>query len=178
MNTPDSTKSNNSVSTSEKALKAAAVVGLTATIAACRKDSEAIFELNDVQLANDNANKDKQKTTEQFVSILYTNLFQQSISSNQLYDLNLCMDSVGDKELAREVLISNFFNTQGVSIPSIEEMNANLDGFIADAYARFFVRIPSEAEKTWIKEFIQGNAGITPELVYFAFVISNEYQFY
>jgi hypothetical protein len=153
-------------------------VGLTATLAACRKDPDAIFELNDVQLASDNANKDKLKSTEQFVNILYTNLFQQSISSNQLFDLNLCMDSVGDKELAREVLIANFFNTEGVTIPTVEEMSADLDGFIADTYARFFVRIPSEAEKTWMKEFIQSNAGMTPELVYFAFVLSNEYQYY
>lgn len=174
----DSTDNKTTPTEASVAMKAAAVVGLTATLAACKKDPDAIFELNDVGLASDNANKDKLKSTEQFVSILYTSLFQESISTNQLYELNLCMDSIGDKDLAREVLIANFFNTEGVNIPTVEEMNADIDGFIADTFARFFVRIPSEAEKTWIRNFIQSNPGMTPELVYFAFVLSNEYQYY
>lgn len=157
-------------------LGAAAV--LTAGLASCRKENDALFEVNPVVLGGDNALKDKLKTNEQFVSILYTNLFQTGISSNRVFELNQCLDSIGDQELAREVLISNFFNDPGVQMPSVEDMNADIDAFIEDTYKRFFVRTPTEAEKTWVRNFIQSNPFLTPELVYFSFALSNEYLYY
>ncbi len=86
--------------------------------------------------------------------------------------------SIGDQELAREVLISNLFNTSSVQLPSQEEMMADLDGFIEETYKRFFVRLPSEGEKTWVKNFISNNPYMSPELVYFSFALSNEYLYY
>ena len=86
--------------------------------------------------------------------------------------------SIGDQELGREVLISNFFNQVGVQMPTVEEMNVDVESFIEETYKRFFVRIPSEAEKTWVKNFIQSNPYMTPELVYFSFALSNEYLYY
>jgi hypothetical protein len=75
-------------------------------------------------------------------------------------------------------LISNFFNDAGVQLPTVAEMNTNPDGFIEETYKRFFVRLPNEAEKTWVRNFIQSNPYMTPELVFFAFALSNEYQYY
>lgn len=175
MNTPDSTTKKH---TPNERNRAAALVGIAALLAACKKDPDAMFELNPVTLDASNANKDKLKTNEQFVSILYTNLFQSAISNDLKFDLNRCLESIGDKELAREVLISNFFNDEGVQMPTVEEMNADLDVFVEDTYARFFVRKPSEAERLWVKSFIQNNPYMTPELVYFSFAVSNEYQYY
>jgi hypothetical protein len=74
--------------------------------------------------------------------------------------------------------LTDYFNDPGVQLPSVEEMNSDPDAFIEDTYKRFFVRVPSEAEKTWIRNFIQTNPYLTPELVYFAFALSNEYQYY
>lgn len=175
MNTPDST---NKMRTPNERNRAAALAGIAALLAACKKDSDALFELNPVTVDAANAGKDKLKSNEQFVSILYTNLFQSAISNELKFDLNRCLESIGDKELAREVLISNFFNEPGVQMPSAEQLNADIDAFVEDTYARFFVRKPSEAEKLWVKSFIQNNPYMTPELVYFSFALSNEYQYY
>jgi len=159
---------------------ATAVGALAATVAlaSCKKEEDVLFELNDVPLYGSAADKDKLKSNQQYVSILFTNLFQSALSGNDVFNLNNCFESIGDQDLAREVLISNYFNQEGVQLPTIEEMNADPDTFIEDTYKRFFVRLPTEAEKTWIKNFISGNPFMTPELVFFSFALSNEYLFY
>jgi len=47
-----------------------------------------------------------------------------------------------------------------------------------DTYHRFLVRDPTVAEKTWYHNYIAADPHVTPELVYFAFAISNEYLYY
>ncbi len=158
---------------------ALAALALAATaVASCKKDKEGLFELNNVELYSSAAEKDKRKSNAQFISILHTNLFQLAISSGEVFELDEAFRSIGDQDLAREVLISNFFNETGVALPTVTEMNANLDLFVEETFKRFFVRTPNEAEKTWVKNFINTNPQLTPENIYFAFAISNEYQFY
>lgn len=157
---------------------AVGTLAASVALASCKKDEDVLFEINDVELYSSAAEKDKQKNNQQYVSILYTNLFQSALSGNDVYNLNNCFYSIGDQDLAREVLISNFFNQVGVQLPTVDEMNADIEGFIENTFKRFFVRFPTEAEKTWIKNFIQGNPFMTPELVYFSFALSNEYLFY
>lgn len=147
-------------------------------LAGCKKEPEPRFVLNDVELYPSNAGKDKLKTNNQYVAILHANLFQTALSANDIFDLNNCIESIGDKELAREVIISNFMNKDGVQLPSVEEMNADMDAFIKETYVRFFVRFPTEAEKTFVHNFIESNAYMTPELVYFSFALADEYMFY
>jgi hypothetical protein len=156
----------------------AALTAVTALLASCKKEQVGLYELNEVPLASTAAEKDKLKTNQQFVSILYTNLFQSGLPGSDVFELDQLFQSIGDRELAKEVLISNFFNNSGVQLPTVQEMNADIDAFVVDTYKRFYVRTPNEAEKTWVKNFIQSNAYMTPELVYFSFALSTEYQYY
>lgn len=157
----------------------AALAVTAAAITSCRKvEKEGLFELNEVSLYSSAAEKDKLKSNQQFISILHTNIFQSAMSSGEVFELDQAFQSIGDKDIAREVLISNFFNEEGVQLPSTDYMNANLDAFVDDTYRRFFVRTPNEAEKTWVKNFISSNPQLSPEHVYFAFAIANEYQYY
>lgn len=149
---------------------------LLAAATGCRKDP--IYELNTLELLPPSANKDRLKSNEQYLAILHANLFQTALSANELYRLSECIESVGDKVLVREVIISNFMNKPGVIIPSDEEMHADLDGFITATYERFLVRLPTEAEKTWFRNYITANPNVSAELVYFSFALSNEYLFY
>lgn len=145
-------------------------------VSACTK--EPIYELNDVGILPPSANKDQPKTNEQYVAILHANLFQNGLSANELYGIGQCIESIGDKELAREVIISNFMNKPGVIIPSDSAMRADIDAFTVDTYRRFLVRDPSEAEKTWFRNYIEADPNVTPEIVYFSFAMSDEYLFY
>lgn len=159
-------------------IKSLVILTIVTTLFGCKKEPEARFELNNIELYPTSAGKDKLKTNEQYVAILHANLFQTALSANDIFDVNNCIESIGDKELAREVIISNFMNKPNVQLPSVEDMNADMDAFIDETYVRFFVRYPTEAEKEYLRNFITGNPYMTPELVYFSFALSNEYMYY
>lgn len=136
------------------------------------------YAVNPVTSLPPNAGKTKQKTDQQYVAILHANLFQVALSANQVFEISQCIESIGDKEIAREVIISNFMNESGVKMSTSEEMRADLRTFIIDTYNRFLVRNPTEAEISYFENYIKANPNISPELVYFSFSLSNEYLFY
>ena len=144
----------------------------------CKKKPEPLFILNNVELYPNSASKTKVKSNQQWLSILHANLFQSSLSSNELFEMSECISSIGDKELAREVIISNFMNEEGVIMPSEDQMRSDLETFVNETYVRFLVRYPSASEKTWYVNYIDNNPYVTPELVYFSFALSNEYLYY
>jgi len=149
---------------------------LLLAIPSCKKDK--LYEVNGVDILPASTNKDKLKTNEQYVAILHANLFQTALSANELFDISQCIESIGDKELAREVVISNFMNKPGVIMPADSTMRADIDQFTIETYNRFLVRQPTEAEKTWFRNYITADPNVTPELVYFSFALGNEYLFY
>lgn len=159
---------------------------LTLSLFSCKKkeDDKNLYQVNEVGVLPNNGDKTKMKTNEQYVSILYANLFQKALSPDQIFELSQCMESIGDQELAREVIISNFLNKPGIIKPSHVEMWSNLDQFIINTYNRFLVRNPTEAEKTYFKNYITANStvadssNVSPEIIYFSFALSNEYMFY
>lgn len=137
-----------------------------------------MYEVDPVDLAQYDGNKDREKTNQEYAAILHANLFQTALSPGDLYKIDQCIQSIGDKQLAREVIISNFMNKPGVIIPTPEEMLADVDGFITATYNRFLVRNPTEAERTWFRNTIEADPNVTPELIYFSFALCEEYQFY
>ncbi|MCB9186018.1 MAG: hypothetical protein H6601_04655 [Flavobacteriales bacterium] len=146
------------------------------TTIGCEKDK--LYEVNEETILPPNANKTKLKTDQQYIAILYANLFQTALSSDDLFEASECIQSIGDKDLVHEVLISNYMNKPGVILPTNEEMRANVDGFITETYNRFLVRNPTEAERQYFKNYINTHPNVRPELVYFSFALSNEYQYY
>ncbi|MDC3032317.1 hypothetical protein OA257_01830 [Bacteroidota bacterium] len=144
---------------------------------ACNKQ-EPIYELNQINSSSYNANKNKLKSTMQYISILYANLFQTALSSNELVEITNCIESIGDKEVAHEIVLSNFMNSQQVLIPSDSLMRSDLNHFIEETYKRFYVRDITEAERKFFIDFFESNASVSSEMVYMAFALSNEYQFY
>ena len=97
----------------------------------CKKD-DPVYSINQIQANAYNANKTKLKSPSQFISILYANLFQKALSANELVEITRCIESVGDKELVHEVVISNFMNRNGVTLPSDSLMRADLEAFIEE----------------------------------------------
>lgn len=148
------------------------------SMTSCKKDIIPTFEVKDQPVYDASLNKDKPKTNKQYISILYTTLFQQAISSNELFQTERVIESFGDKALINEVIISNYMNSPKVVLPSDSMMKANPDQFIIDTYKLFFVRIPSELEVSFFREYLAANPNVTAELVYIAFGSSDEYQFY
>lgn len=146
----------------------------------CKKDirEDNKYGVNPVESLPPNAGKSKQKTDGQYVAILHANLFQKALSADQIFEISQCIESIGDKELAREVIISNFMNEGDAIMPGNDEMRADIRTFITETYLRFLVRNPTEAEITYFTNYIKANPNVSPELVYFSFSLSNEYLFY
>lgn len=154
------------------------MLGMLVGVTSCKKEDATRYGLNNQHIRPANAEKTKLKTPEQYVSILYANLFQTALSSDNLFEVSQCIQSVGDKDLVHEVIISNYMNDGGVELPSDSEMRADVEQFVIDTYHRFLVRVPSEAELQWFKNYINSNPNVNAEMVYFAFALSNEYQYY
>tara|TARA_B100000902_G_scaffold396682_1_gene458378 strand:- start:17330 stop:17809 length:480 start_codon:yes stop_codon:yes gene_type:complete len=139
---------------------------------------EEIYELNQVNSSSFNANKNKLKSTSQYISIVYANLFQKALSANELVEISRCIESIGDKEIAHEIILSNFMNRTGVIIPSDSIMRSDLENFITETYKRFYIRNITAAEKEFFLNFFETHPYVSAEMVYMAFSLSNEYQYY
>lgn len=146
--------------------------------AACTKEKKVQFGVVPGVIYEDKARKTKRKSDAEFISILYTNLYQTPISPNQLYKTQNIIFSIGDRTVASELVLSNYFNTQTLKIPTDASMRSNIDSFIVNTYKRFYLRYPSEGEKTFFYNYISNNPNVSVEMVYTAFATSDEYQFY
>ena len=149
---------------------------LPVLISSCKKDD--VYELNEINSTAYNANKNKLKSTNQYISILHANLFQQALAANELVEISRCIQSIGDKQVAHEIILSNFMNKEGVIIPSDSLMREDLNLFIEETYKRFFVRDITEAEREFFISFFESHPNVSAEMVYTAFSLSNEYQYY
>jgi len=134
------------------------MIVITALVS-CKKNDNTRYEVIDTSSYGDNLNKDKDKSNIEFHSILTTNLFQKPSSINELTRTDRVIQSCGDKTLINEVIISNYMNSNLVKLPSRKRMVDSTELFVQETYVRFFIRRPSEAEKTWFVNFINANTG-------------------
>lgn len=163
--------------------KALLFVFALGVLISCKKEtSSTVYELEDVSALPASAGKIKLKSEEQYVAVLYANFFQKAISISRLKQTTDAIYSVGDKQLAYEMVVSNFMNDTDIKLPSDSVLNfgsvAEMDAFLNETYTRFYVRPISEAEKAWFINYLNNNKDVTVELIYAAFALSNEYQFY
>lgn len=151
---------------------------LLLVINACQKEEPIKYGLKSTDILTPSVNKDKPKTPSQFIAVLYVNLFQQAISTADQVEIERLLRSIGDKRLAYELIISSYMNDPQVILPSYTDMRADLDRFITETYERFYVRPPTQLELEYMRNYLENDPNITPELVYFAFAISDESFFY
>ena len=157
-------------------LLAALAIGTTG----CKKDppKSYIYGVNGTSVTQDGVSKPNVKSTVEFISIAYSDLFGNTIDQNTLTELGTAYVAFGDRKLIEDLIIRNFLNAQGASIPSTSQMNADVPLFIVNTYKKFYNREPNEFELWQFTNLISNDANITPELVYYAFMTSNEYRYY
>lgn len=144
----------------------------------CKKEQRIRFGTQGVEVTEDKSLKNKKKNDAEYISILYTNLYQTAISPNQLYKTQIIIYSIGDQDVATEMLLSNYFNTGVIKLPTNIDMRSNLEKFVVDSYKRFYLRYPSEGEKAFFIQYITRNSAVTVEMVFTAFSTSKEFQYY
>ncbi|MEM6347293.1 MAG: hypothetical protein AAF927_25610 [Bacteroidota bacterium] len=137
-----------------------------------------LYEVNELEVSGTNLEKSNLKTDLEFLSLAYSDLFGTTISENALNQLVNSYNAVGDKQLIADYIILNMLEAPGASIPSDQEMRADVDAFIKDTYKKFFVREPSEYERWYLQQLIEQDTEISPEQMYYAFLTSDEYRYY
>jgi hypothetical protein len=153
------------------------IATLALFLAGCQKDYY-VYEINDQTILPVNSQKIKPKSITQYISILYTNFFQKAISPNSMLQAQKAIESVGDKQVAFDILLSKYMNDPKVILPTVESMRQDPEGFIRNTYRRFLVREPTEAELNWMLNYMQSRPNVTPEHFYFAFGTCNEHFHY
>lgn len=150
-----------------------------ASTTSCKKDPSYVYDVNSVNVTQPGVSKPNVKSTLEFISIAYSDLFGTTISAGELTDLSLAYLSFGDKKFIEDLIIRNFLNKPGVIIPSQSTMTADVSKFVSDTYRKFYNRDPNEFEKWQVVNYINSNmANITPELIYYSFMTSDEYRYY
>ncbi|MEY4875351.1 MAG: hypothetical protein RI955_36 [Bacteroidota bacterium] len=160
-------------------------VCLLAITSSCKKKivqdkvyDNVIYDVGKVPIYQSSADKKRIKTATQFISILYADLFQNAISTQQLNELSILYSAQGDKGITTEMLVSNYMNSASIKMPTNTDMRSNIDKFITDTYVRFYLRNPTSYERYYFKNLIQTDVNITPEFVYTSLALSDEYWYY
>lgn len=145
---------------------------------ACKKEKTYLYGVNDVTVKQEGAVKPSVKTTTEFISIAYADIFGTTIPANDLTQLSVLYSAFGDKKLMENMIIKNFLNAPGVAIPTKAQMNADITSFLQNTYTKFLNRTPNEFELYGTKVLVQADTSITPELIYYGMLTSNEYRHY
>lgn len=153
------------------------LIALTVLIS-CKRQQVNEYNINPVVVNQDGAKKENLKTADQFITLLYTDLFASSISYSELNKLQRLLESFGDKNVIIERIAQNMLNDPLAQIPSDSILISNTDAFVSETYNLFLTRSPSEAEVWYIRELINKNPNLTVKEIYYAFITSEEYKYY
>jgi hypothetical protein len=155
-------------------------IGLALSVGfwSCTKENINRYNLSNVAVVKPTGAKGTLKTDLEFISVAYADLFGTQISTDQLNKLIAGYTSVGDKSLIIDRIIRNFLNDPTVQIPTQQQMMADKKEFIKDCFKKFYVRDPDEMEIYYLEKLINETPGITPKLVYYTFMITDEYRYY
>ena len=149
------------------------------TLVSCKKEKKAVYGLNDVDISQNSANKDYLKSTTEFISIAYSDIFGTVISINKLADLTKIYKAFGDKKLIEQMVIKNFLNEPSIQIPQIDRSSTStINTFVQNMYIKLYNRTPDEYELWFISNMIENDTDLTSELIYFSLMTANEYRYY
>ena len=149
------------------------------TLVSCKKEKKVTYHVNDVNITQNSAVKDHLKSTTEFISIAYSDIFGTVITTAKLADLSTMYRAFGDKKLIEEMVIKNFLNESTIQIPQIDRTSAiTVQNFVTNSYKKLFNRTPDEYELWFVTDIIIKDSDLTAELIYFSLMTANEYRYY
>lgn len=151
---------------------------LVLLVSSCNKEKRYIYQVEEQELYQNNNEKQTLKTTTQFISIAYSDLFGTSITNDELNKFDVALQSFGDKTILQDMIVKSLINRSGVQVVTDNAMRADVPAFVEGTYLRIFNRKPNEFEAWKMKDLIDKNADITPKMVYYSLMTSEEYRYY
>lgn len=159
-------------------IKSALAIALVVLASSCKREVVKQYDINDVNLYTSASEKKNLKTDEQFISILYTDLFETSISNTKLQQLNQAYTSMGDKSLVIDILIKSLLADPGAMLPTEQDMRNEPEAFVEETYKKLLVRKPTAQEQWFLVNQIEKNTDLEPIDIYYAMLTSDEYRYY
>lgn len=157
-------------------LRISIFVIMISTLLSCSKEKDVIYDVNAVNVDDNSIDKSRAKTTSEFISIAYADLFGTTISQGDLLKLNTVYTAFGDKKLIEDRIIKNFLNNSNVNVPVAYDVDTS--AFVNAAYKKFYNRSANAFELYYVKEQIRLNANLQPIVLYYGLMTSDEYRYY
>lgn len=148
-------------------------------LSSCTKDDpQYIYSVQELTIDQAGAEKPNVKSSTEYISIAYSDAYGSNISNNLLNDLKQIYIAFGDVGVTEDLIIRNFLNGASVELPTLQEMNDDVNQFVVDAYKKVYNRFPNEYEQWFLGKLIVEDEDVTPEVIYYALMTSNEYRQY
>jgi len=147
-------------------------------LGSCKKETLYVYEVDPVTSQKDKNGKGIAKSTVEFISIAYADVFETAISQNDLGRLSLLYLAFGDKKLIEDLLVKNMLNSPEVQLISNTQMRSNIEGFVTSIYQRIYNREPNELEAYTLAKSITDDVSLTPVIIYYSMMTSDEYRYY
>ncbi len=144
----------------------------------CTEEKKYQYGIDPVDVSQNSGTKTNQKSTTEFISIAYADLYGTTIPQSKLVNLSVAYASFGDLKLIEQRIIANLLNDTTIHLPSTPALNGDTILFITNAYKKFYNREPNEFEKYKWRDLIRIDSNCTPTTIYFAMMTSDEYRFY
>ncbi|MBL7748140.1 MAG: hypothetical protein JNM19_11965 [Chitinophagaceae bacterium] len=151
---------------------------LFALFTACEKEVEYLYEVNPVTVSSAGSGKSNAKSTTEFLTIAWADLFGTQIPQQELIQLNTVYQAFGDKKLIEDRILLNFLTRPGVQIPALPHVNGDTLQFIVSTYKKLYNRSPDAFEQYYMKEQIRLNAAMSPRVIWYALMTADEYRYY
>jgi hypothetical protein len=135
-----------------------------------------VYEAPTIHLKAPSLDKPNRKSTAQFLSIAWSDLFGSSIPPNELRQWLFAYEAFGDLKLMEEMIIKALISKAKDQIPAGEDMRDNLPEFIRNTYFRFLKRDPLPHEAWELEKMIRDDPGLSPEMIWYAVLTSDEYR--
>ncbi len=143
-------------------------------VSSCKKKEEYVYAVNDETVSEAGVQKPNVKSNTEFISIAHTDVMGTTVSSSNLNELKTQYTAFGDKGVTEDLIIRNFLNKPGNTIPTSIGSDKKL--FITNAYKKIYNRMPNEYEIYFLNDLLTKNSAITAEMFYYSLLTSNEYR--
>lgn len=144
---------------------------------ACQKELP-VYEVNNEHVNLNTIDKNALKRQTEFISQAYADLFEKPIKSDFLDETLICYHAFSDYDLVEDMVIRHLIRAAAHKIPERPEIIANIDSFAVATYKKFYHRNPNELELWNIKNMIETDTSVVPDMIYYALMTSDEYKFY
>lgn len=153
---------------------AALLLCLTLFVFSCKKKQEYVYDVNDETISAAGVQKPNVKSNTEFISIAHTDVMGTTVSAGNLNELKTQYLAFGDKGVVEDLIIRNFMNKSGNTIPT--SIGNDKKAFITNAYKKVYNRVPNEYEIYYLTDLLNKNSSITAEMFYYSLMTSNEYR--